>query len=130
MSNDEGGIIAACDPGIRRVVAWLLEHKFETCDSGDGVTKVAAGWDKRWVLDYPHVFIEPSGDLIAESLRLLNELRSTGVKVIQVGECDPQGEPIAGCWIQSTYDPVTDTGIIELAMLNDDTLKVMLGEKG
>lgn len=43
MQHDD--IIAACDPGIRRVVAWLRERGFKTTDSGDGVTKPSAGDD-------------------------------------------------------------------------------------
>lgn len=125
--KEDDAVVAACDPDIRYVVRWLLEHDFETCDSGDGHTKLEADWDERWVLSYPHVFIETSGDLIAESLRLLNELRAAGVKVIQIGECDGDGLPLEGCWIQATYDPVTDTGIIELSHLDDDKLRKALG---
>lgn len=120
-------IVAICDPDIKYVVRWLLEKGFETTDSGDGHTKLEAGWDERWLIPHPHVIIQVDGDLMAESIRLLNELRGADVKVIQVGECDGDGSPLDGCWIQATYDPVTDRGFIELAHLDDDTLRKALG---
>ena len=34
------------DPGIRETVRRLNEEGFETCDSGDGVSKFEKGWDE------------------------------------------------------------------------------------
>ena len=46
------------DPGVRDVVRLLREDGFSTCDSGDGVTKPAAGWSEEDALRVPHVFAE------------------------------------------------------------------------
>lgn len=115
-------VLAECDQGIREVVRWLNAHGFETCDSGDGTTKRAAGYDEA--LDYPHVFIQVerahTGMDVAD--RLARELRLDGVIVTQVGEEFAPGTP-AGAWIQLTYDPVTERCFIELMHLDDAVLR-------
>jgi hypothetical protein len=68
-------VIDALDPGIRDLVVRLNKLGFDTCDSGDGVTKPAAGWSEDEALRYPHVFseVDPE-DMVYESLRLFNIL--------------------------------------------------------
>lgn len=44
------------DPGIKNVVFYLGTHGFDTRDSGDGITKINAGWEPYTeALPYPHV---------------------------------------------------------------------------
>jgi len=71
--------LSSIDPGIRRLVALLRAHGFETTDSGDGVTKPA---DER-ALDIPHVFsvVADRHQLIAEADRLVAVLRAAGVEI-------------------------------------------------
>ena len=65
------------DPGIRDVVLWLRWHGFTTTDSGDGVTKLAAGWPADEVTPWPHVFMRTEvADLGSEALRLHALLRA------------------------------------------------------
>ncbi len=58
------------DPGIRRTVAFLREHGFDTTDSGDGVSKFQP--DSRWYVpddpeawsQAPHVVIRTTPDAL------------------------------------------------------------------
>lgn len=145
---DEAEMIAECDPGIREVVRWLNEHAFDTCDSGDGRWKFRCpacqhppgekhdtiDCGRRYgkivvrrerpgcALDYPHVFVQVDHRAaIAEADRLVCILRGSGVTVVQVGALDEKYKP-AGAWIQLTYDPVSETSLIELAHLDDELL--------
>ncbi len=65
------------DPGIRGVVRVLHQNGYETTDSGDGVTKPAAGWPAKELIDGPHVAVRvPDGaDIRDWSGRLLATLR-------------------------------------------------------
>lgn len=145
------GMIAACDPNIRQVVRWLNVHGFETTDSGDGrwkwlcdgcgaqpgerhgttkecgrrsgkvLDRAEAG---QVALDYAHVYItvEPAHAGIDAAERLARELRLAGVVVVQIGEEFAPGSP-AGAWIQLTYDPVTESAMIELMHLDDEIFR-------
>lgn len=56
------------DPGVRRLVAFLRKHNFDTCDSGDGVSKPE---DERSFGDVAHVVMRVEVDkLVSESHRL------------------------------------------------------------
>lgn len=110
------------DPGVRRVVQWLNDRNFETTDSGDGVTKLAAGWteEEDGIIDVPHVFITcDSFGLVAEADRLVRLLELIGITLSPIGE---------GVHIQATYDPVNKTASIGLFGLNDDLLFKALQE--
>jgi len=57
---------AALDPGIRDVVRLLNDNGFETTDSGDGVSKPAAGI----VFPFPHVAaVTTPGTMVADAER-------------------------------------------------------------
>lgn len=63
----------ALDPGIRDVVRAINEWGWETCDSGDGVSKPA---DYECALRFPHVFAEAQfvESMIAEAIELAHLL--------------------------------------------------------
>ena len=102
------------DPGIRKVVELLNDNKFETTDSGDGVTKadLIASGD---ALGFPHVTITTFRHLlVSEADRLVRLLKANGVDISPVGRSD--------VWVQACYDPVDDTADIMLAGVNDGML--------
>jgi hypothetical protein len=121
-SDTETNIINGCDPGIRNLVKLLRDVGFNTCDSGDGVTKFEGKSEaerleliQEGYLDYPHVFIEvewPESVMYAAH-ELQAYMKKLGVDVRQVG--DGYHMP----FIQATYDPVTKVGIVELAFVRD-----------
>lgn len=88
------------DPGIAQTVALLRHWGFQTCDSGDGVTKIAEG-DTDGVLDFP------------EARRLKESLDTMGITVSQQG-----GE----VWIEASFDPVNNVAVIFLGGMNDKML--------
>lgn len=64
------------DPGIRGAVQLFVELGYTPCDSGDGVSKAAAGRD----LDFPHVILlaEPHA-LSATCLAVVQDLEIHGI---------------------------------------------------
>ncbi len=87
MSDDEFDP-ANLDPGIRATVLWLRERGFKTCDSGDGKTKIEAGYN-----DVPEGESAPKpGEvsceampvphaMVADAMRLADALREVGVEL-------------------------------------------------
>lgn len=107
---------ATLDPGIRRTVGWLREHDYETCDSGDGVTK---GEDGRSI---PHVsMIVMPATMAKMALELRTLLLDAGIDVV---EMQPDGRGVS---IQATYDPANSVAIIDLTGLSDAALPKGLG---
>jgi hypothetical protein len=103
------------DPGIRDVVDLLQSWEFETTDSGDGVSKLAAGWSPDEVMSVPHVHMRVRSVSLVEKARLLlGLLRNNGVIVGACGE----GE----AYIQASYDPADDSGVLSLYGLDDERL--------
>lgn len=82
------------DPGVRRLVRWLRAMGFDTTDSGDGVTKPAAGDVEA--LTVPHVFIRGNIPCV-----LQRRLAIAGI------------EPAVGR-IQYTYDPADNSHVVAL----------------
>jgi hypothetical protein len=115
----------ALDPGIRDTVRRLNILGFETTDSGDGVSKLAAGHPADEILNIPHVFIRCSPrDLADVADRLKRDLERNGFCVEPVGH--------SGIWIQGTLDPADETATIMLAGVTDaawPTLRKMAGEE-
>lgn len=63
------------DPGIVDVVRLLREAQFDTCDSGDGITKISAGWEPyECALPYPHVVCRSSEDMMFVDARRMYAL--------------------------------------------------------
>jgi hypothetical protein len=90
------------DPGVREVVRRLRLHDFETCDSGDGVSKPL----DEGVLDRPHVFISiPPAKMLEEAHRLQSLVESwiSGTE----WECDASYNPRDGLAFLFLWD-VTD----------------------
>lgn len=90
----------ALDPGIRTLVRWLRKHGFQTCDSGDGISKGADGED------FAHVYIIVDQKHLLSSYAdyLRNLLKNIGVT--------------AGS-IQAQYSPDDGVPIIILRDLDD-----------
>ena len=107
--------INSLDPGIRRVVAFLRERGFETTDSGDGVTKPAAGDTEA--LTEPHVFMVANwSSLINEANRLLLVL-------------DEHGVDTSDLVVEASYDPRNQVGVVALVGLNDAMLAAAKSHK-
>lgn len=101
-------------PGIRRTVEWLRPHKFETTDSGDGVSNEGM----EGALPYPNVFMTaPAFILIRESRRLRVLLEERGIDVAPLRAEDPQPPHI-----EVSYDPSSNIGIICLFNVDDALL--------
>ena len=102
------------DPGIRKTVRWLRSEDFDTCDSGDGVSKPA---DHR-NLDVPHVFMQVAPELlVAEADRLASFLASLGIHVQEQGP-EEDGAPC----IAASYDPASKVAILVLVGVDDEML--------
>lgn len=105
----------AMNPGIRRTVRWLRTHGFRTCDSGDGATH-----DHECDRDYAYVAIRDDDRPDETATRLLGLLREMGITVEQIGVD-------GGVWIQSSFDPVTGIGIVDVSHLSDAVLPPGIG---
>lgn len=114
--DTEEELIAALDPGIRRTVAWLRDHGFDTTDSGDGVTKLETGvMDPEDVLDVPHVVMVTEPDeLVTWAKRLAHELSARGIDLVPEG----RGEPT----LSASYDPANGSSVLILYGVNDEML--------
>lgn len=108
------------DPGVRRLVLWLRGLGFDTTDSGDGRTKLAAGFDEGSALPYPHVAIcvEPE-NLVRDADRLADLLQEE--HGIEVGPTPP--EPPDPPRIEASYDPSTGTAMLLLLHVDDSMLR-------
>jgi hypothetical protein len=103
------------DPGIRETVRHLRAHGFNTTDSGDGITKPAAGWPDDEVLHVPHVAIvcDDGCLMVAQADRLMRILATGGVRVL------PQSMDRTLPSIQASYDPADGTAVIILTGVSD-----------
>ncbi len=133
-------IIAALDPGIRRLVVWLNLDGFLTSDSGDGVSKPDA---ERWI-DEPHVVISLppeteqdrnwkmsfSDRLTAEADHLASRLRYAGVDFDAEVLDEDLGMDVPAYRIEATYDPVRQEGTIILFGLDDKAFGFVDGNYG
>jgi len=106
------------DPGVRELVAFLRANRFETTDSGDGVTKVEALTEGE-ALDYPHVVIvvEDSCNLVQEADRLLNVLIDAGVELDHGG-------------IEASYDPLDGSSILLIQDVEDQWVRAFVAPVG
>lgn len=118
------------DHGIRNVVKFLHAQGFDTCDSGDGVSK--ADWIASGdALPYPHVDMQVlASKAFVEAHRLRFTLEARHITVEPIGP-----DPNAQVSIQVTYDPaahpldpVDDKATITLMGLNDEKLLFHLDE--
>lgn len=111
---------ATLDPNIRAVVLFLRDRGFDTCDSGDGVSKLSAGPDDC-VRPCPHVTIrtEP-GLLIATCDQVRRALeQDAGVAVVPLGPDEPgPGEAV----IEGVYLVGSGVAIVDITHLDDADL--------
>lgn len=103
------------DPGIRRTVRWLRSLGYETCDSGDGVTKLAMfnspaeAFEQGGILNVPHVFIWSTPEtMIADARRLLAVIEETF------------GYPVG--IVEATFNPADGEAIISVRSIGDSNL--------
>jgi hypothetical protein len=114
--NDSSGIgYETIDPGVRRLVRWLNDRGFATCDSGDG----SKAPDMECALDVPNVSIVVADkyDLISTADRLRQDLEDIGVMVLQMGP--EMGKPPS---IQAGYDAGGGNAWIDLLGVSDADL--------
>jgi hypothetical protein len=108
----------ALTPGIRRTVQWLHAHGFETIDSGDGATNVAAGMEGA--CPFPMVVVAPrlpspshlDGPTLAMDFAYAETHRLWGLV---------KGFP--GVRVELSYDPADGATYIMLSGLDDKLLK-------
>lgn len=116
----EAAIEAGLDPGIRSVVMLLRSRGFETCDSGDGVSKAPDG---DCVIEHPHVFMrcEP-GEAMGNAAALAAMLRFIGVDLVPF---KPPGEAYAPHEAVLEVNVVwgSDVALIGLHRLSDADLQ-------
>ena len=92
------------DPGIRGAVMFLRAHKFNTTDSGDGISKLVGGRQADdCINDFPHVFMvtPPGQEAFDEAHRLWD--------LIQKYIVDPEG-----IVVELMYSPIDGTAILGL----------------
>lgn len=94
------------DPGIRATVRRIHSWGFSTTDSGDGVTKPAAGDEDALDEPHIHILVDPERG-IAEAARLRMCLSMHSLST--VGH------------IQFTYSPDDGIGILSLYGIDDRT---------
>ena len=101
------------NPNIRRTVELLQKYGFQTTDSGDGETH-----DHECDRDYAYVsMVYGSGtNLRFEAKRLMGLLGAFGVELTPIGGGGPE--------IEVSFDPVDETGVIDLRHVTDDMLKL------
>lgn len=111
------------DPGIRRTVRWLRSLGYDACDSGDGKTKLEAGWSPNDARNHPHVVMRVHPDLLAEAADALRaDVHAIGATVLSIG----QG---MGVWIQASYDPAGGAvAVLDIMGLDDSMLPPGVGE--
>lgn len=120
--------IEACDPGIRNVVALFNRQlKIGTTDSGDGVTKFAAGREFAEALGFPHVatIVYPpscavhAGDVLAEKLRALGF-------VLECASPEGQNPDPRAVVVEVNYNPADEVAVLVVMGLNDERLQAVL----
>lgn len=101
-------VYSELDPGIRETVALLRSWGFKTSDSGDGVSKQAAGIADDHTLDEPHVICTVAvTDIVTEADRLHD--------LLKVYDVDTQT-------IEVIYNPVDKIGVLILTGVDDAKL--------
>lgn len=103
------------DPGIRETVRWLRDHGFETCDSGDGVSKANKLKDGQY-LPFPHVvMLSTPGNLVADAERLQAALAKHGIGFeARDFDTDPH--------IEASYSPLDGHAVIMLSNVDDKSM--------
>lgn len=112
------------DPGIRRVVRWLREAGFDTCDSGDGISKFLpdSGWDPAGhdeLMRIPHVAMTCGPeDLVRMADRIAGMLSVLRIDVgVQAPAADTHVQLLA------SYDPFApEFGLLVLTHFTDAQL--------
>lgn len=101
------------NPGIRKVVQFLRENGFDTCDSGDGVThEHACDLDRPYV----HILVQEPAKLVAEADRLTELLSQHGIKL------EPQDEEVTARSVEASYWPASQTAVMSLWNVTDTDL--------
>ncbi len=120
-------VVAAMNPGIRKLVVWLRTKGFETINSGDGVTH-----DCCCDPPFPFVAMEVEPHLIGvESKRLYRTMRRNGVPMVNWskvghGEAPEEDSPD----IQVEYQPSgREYALIVLVNVLDKHLPFVKGVK-
>lgn len=102
------------DLGVQKLVRLLRTNGFDTCDSGDGVSKQP----EHRFFEHPHVFINTEPETIAgECDRLHALLASVGVLVPPAGPDETPTPEIGG-----SYDPAGRLALIHLYHVTDDMI--------
>jgi hypothetical protein len=110
--------LSTINPGIREVVRRLRDAGFDTTDSGDGVTNVAAGMEGALKVPHVHMFIRLTLDtkdahFFNEACRLRDVVESWGV---ELGGLNPAS-------VQAMYDPCDGIATVTLYGVTDADLR-------
>ena len=108
------------DPGVRRLVRWLNERGYETCDSGDG----SKAPEMECAFAVANVTIEAHPASLANCADMLrHDLGRLGIAIVPMGS---EGEDTR-C-IQAGYCPATGRAWIDLFGVSDADLPAGIGE--
>lgn len=99
---------ASLNPGIREVVSLLRQHGYDTTDSGDGITNIAAGMEGAIPAPHVHCVIDPASFMHAAN-KIVALLLLNGVEV-QPG------------MVQVVYDPMDGVCTVSVYGINDEML--------
>lgn len=107
------------DPGIAATVRWLNEAGFVTVDSGDGVTKLAAGAPEPCchVNPVPHVHIKVPVTEAPETWRRLSAaMEARGLAWHDMSEDDDALDAAHDVVWQSVWEPLFDADHIHVLL--------------
>ena len=91
---------------------------FETCDSGDGYSKLGTELEDC-MLDFPHVaMLSTPGELVSEANRLMACLEEVGLTF------EPTDVPLEDPHIEASYSPVDGRAVLMLCNVNDKALRL------
>jgi hypothetical protein len=107
--------IDGLDPGIRQLVIYLDGHGFETCDSGDGVSKVGA-MECAEAESHVYMIVTPT-TMVAEAHRLEALLAAGGIDAPELR-------------IECSYSPNDMTALLSLHGVRDSDLPFTSPDRG
>lgn len=110
------------DPNIRETVRWLRGMNFDTCDSGDGVSKGLPPENCECdYLPFPHVVIRVTKQQLALDADTLARLLEAHHGIKLEPQTDEGGDEPN---LQASYDPADGTAVLVLVNVHDAMLRL------
>lgn len=96
------------NPGVRELVAFLVERGWQTCDSGDVATH-----DFECDRPYPYVVVQvEAAEVLVAADTIADQLNEAGVQL----------EPACGRTVQANYCPIDGRAFVEVIGVTDADL--------